>query len=81
METHTGLGTRKTEGFTVDNLDTKGYTEATNTYEKVFITARRVLESLESHCMDNEPERLACCQALADELSAKGLIRRENTND
>ena len=40
--------------FEVDNLDTKSIEEAENSYEEVFITIRKVLESNEQFCCDDE---------------------------
>ena len=72
-EIHTGFGSRQTSGFVVDNLDTKKLEEATSSYEKAFIISREVLKDISSYCLDNDEERLQCCQDLADALR-RGLV-------
>ena len=67
-EVHTGFGSRQTYGFTVDHLDTKTLDQASSLYEEVFVLVRTVLETNTSYCLDNEEERLQCCQDIADKL-------------
>ena len=55
-------------GYTVDNLDKKLMDEATDDFERVFITLRKVLEQNESRCMDSEEDRLDVCQKVAEEF-------------
>ena len=57
-----------TVGFTVDDLDTKKFSDAETQYERVFVLIREVLEQNSSSCMDVEEERLNCCQEVADTL-------------
>ena len=64
----TGFGTRETSGYTIDNLNTKSINEAENLFEQIFILTRGVLEQNDSSCMDNESERLQCCQDIAKVL-------------
>ena len=66
---------REIEGFTIDNLDTKKTTEATNNYEKLFILVREALERNESRCMDDKDDRLECCQVIADTILERGLLK------
>ena len=75
-EVHTGFGSRQTYGFSVDHLDTKTLEEAETLYEKVFILTRMALESNSSYCMDNEGERLQCCQDIADILRTHGVTSK-----
>ena len=75
-EVHTGFGSRQTYGFTVDHLDTKTIEEAENLYEKIFVLTRTVLESNSSYCLDNDKERLQCCQDIADILRTHGVTSR-----
>jgi len=72
-ELHTGFGARHTYGFSVDHLDTKTLEQAETLYEKVFIVTRTVLENNASYCMDNDAERLQCCQDIADALRIHGV--------
>ena len=73
-----------TEGFTIDNLDTKSMPQASNDFERLFITIRKVLEKNDSYCMDNESERLQVCQALARKIKQnskqifEGRIKRSD---
>tara|TARA_A200000159_G_scaffold1170_1_gene1290 strand:+ start:1975 stop:2226 length:252 start_codon:yes stop_codon:yes gene_type:complete len=64
--------------FEVDNLDTKTIEQAENKYEKVFITIRKVLESNEQFCCDDENDRLSLTQSIADILRQSMLIRKED---
>ena len=73
---HTGFGTRQTYGFSVDHLDTKTLDQATSLYEKVFILTRMALEANSSYCLDEEEERLQCCQDIADKLRSHGVTQR-----
>lgn len=57
------------EGFTIDNLDTKGYEQAGNDFERIFIEIREGLKSLES--LDGDANRLQLCHSLARRLSVK----------
>ena len=75
-ETHTGFGSHQTSGFSVDHLDTKSLEEAETLYEKVFILTRTVLEKNSSYCMDNDSERLQCCQDIADTLRTHGVTSK-----
>ena len=75
LEHDTGVGTRTTTGFTIDDLDSKTLAEATDNYEKVFVLIRETLEFNSSFCMDVPEERLRCCQAISDKLRESLLIR------
>ena len=66
---------RFASGFTVDNLDKKSYTQAQSDYERIFILVREALELNSASCMDEEEERLQCCQDIADMISQKGIIK------
>tara|TARA_B100001094_G_scaffold280966_1_gene292120 strand:+ start:2818 stop:3105 length:288 start_codon:yes stop_codon:yes gene_type:complete len=63
-----------TEGYQVDNLNTKNIDEATSSYERVFITIREALERNDACSMDDERDRLQCCQVIADSLRKSSLI-------
>ena len=54
-------------GFTPDdtNIAIKPLKEATNREEYIFIGLREILEKNESHCLDDETERLTVCQELS----------------
>jgi hypothetical protein len=67
--------TRESAGFSVDNLDKKEEDEAKNNYEKIFVLIRKELERSASSCLDVERERLQCCQAIADMLQERKLIK------
>ena len=69
-------GTRSVSGYTIDNLDTKRVEQATNTYEKVFITIREVLKHNEQYCCGDESDRLSIAQVVADTLRQNHLIRK-----
>ena len=75
-EVHTGFGSRQTYGFSVDHLDTKTLEEAETLYEKVFILTRMALERNSSYCMDNDSERLQCCQDITDILQTHGVTSK-----
>ena len=75
-ETHTGFGSRQTYGFSVDHLDTKTLDEAETLYEKVFILTRMTLEDNSGYCLDNDEERLQCCQDIADILRTHGVTSK-----
>jgi hypothetical protein len=62
-------------GFTIDNLDTKKISEASNNYEKLFILVRELLEKNGAACMDDQTDRLQCCQAIADTIKERGLLK------
>ena len=64
METHVSFS----EGYTVENLDTKSIGEARDDFERLFVTIRKVLEDTESYCLDNEEERLQLCQKLTEKI-------------
>jgi len=64
--------------FEVDNLDTKTIEQAENSYEEVFITIRKVLESNEQFCCDDENDRLSLTQSITDILRQSMLIRKED---
>lgn len=66
---------RVLDGFTVDNLDTKAISDAANNYEKLFILVRDLLEKNDSRCMDDQEGRLQCCQAIADTIKERGLLK------
>ena len=72
------MGVSEVSGFTIDNLDTKELDAAVSPYESVFIEIRKQTEKHSSLCMDVESERLSLCQAIADQLRKKGLIRKTN---
>ena len=61
-------------GYTIDDLDSKDLSDARNSFEKVFITIRKALETKESCCLDNEEERLQICQVLSETLNP--MIKR-----
>ena len=61
----------------VDNLDTKTINEAENNYEKVFVTIRTALQDNEQFCCDDEKDRLALTQVVADLLKKSFLIRKD----
>jgi hypothetical protein len=65
MQTTRSLAT----GFTIDNLDSKTMEQATNNFERLFVSIRSILEKNESYCMDVEEERLQVCQDLAKKIS------------
>ena len=60
----------------IDNLDTKDLNQAENNYERVFVTIRKALESNEQFCCDDERDRLALAQIIADSIKQGYLIRR-----
>ncbi len=62
METSTSI----IRGHTVDNLDKKEFSEASNKFEWAFILLREVTSENEFLCMDNEKDRLDLCQAFAE---------------
>jgi len=66
---------RTLDGFTIDNLDTKNISDATNNYEKLFILVRELLEKNDSKCMDDQEDRLQCCQVIADTIKERGLLK------
>jgi len=66
---------RLLDGFTIDNLDTKAISDAANNYEKLFILVRELLEKNDSRCMDDQEDRLQCCQVIADTIKARGLLK------
>ena len=66
---------RTIEGRTIDNLDTKTTSDAANNYEKLFILVRELLEKNDSRCMDDQEDRLQCCQAIADAIKERGLLK------
>ena len=72
----TCLGIKEMRGFTVDNLDTKSVSEATNNYEEVFIRVRQSLEQ-KPWCCDSHEDVLSICQAVADCLKKNLLIKRD----
>ena len=65
----TSFGTRHDSGYTVDNLDTKGFLDAESLFEKVFILTRESLLKNASRCMDSEVDRLQCCHDIARSVS------------
>lgn len=69
-------GTRTVSGYTIDNLDTKTIEQASNHYEKVFITVREVLKHNEQYCCNDENDRLSIAQVVADTLRQGHLIRK-----
>ena len=75
-ESQTGFGTQEVYGFSVDHLDTKSISDATNLYEKVFILTRLALESNSTFCLDNDAERLQCCQDIADLCRLYGVTSK-----
>lgn len=58
-----------TEGYTVDNLDTKTIDQAESEFEIAFIKIRQTLEENESRCLDDEMDRLQVCHALARQIT------------
>ena len=76
MNEETGMGTRRTEGYTIDNLDTKRLKETNDNFEKVFVLIRNELEANASRCCDDNNDRLHLCQVLADSLHTNGIFRR-----
>lgn len=68
---------RTSEFNETDNLNTKSFTEAEDSYEKVFVTVREALESSEQHRCDDENDRLSMAQAIADKLRKNQLIRKD----
>ena len=75
-EMHTGFGSRRTYGFFVDHLDTKTLEQASDLYEEVFVLVRTALEANTSYCLDNDRERLQCCQDIADKLRSHGVTQK-----
>lgn len=69
---------RTSEFSETDNLNTKSLVEAEDSYEKVFITIRKALESNEQFCCDDENDRLSIAQVVADSLRQNRLIRKEH---
>ena len=69
---------RTSEFSETDNLNTKSLVEAEDSYEKVFITIRKALESNEQYCCDDENDRLSIAQVVADSLRQNSLIRKEH---
>ena len=53
------------EGYTLDDLDKKSLNQAKDSFERLFISIRGVLESNGSRCLDEEEERLQICQDLS----------------
>ena len=60
----------------IDNLDTKGISEAENHYEETFIRIREVLND-KPWCCDSQEDVLNICQAVSDELKQNLLIRKD----
>jgi hypothetical protein len=74
--------TQHLRGFTVDNLDTKKFESATTDFERIFITLREAFKANESRCLDNETDRLAVCQAVAEEIkkNRKTIFKEQTQN-
>ena len=68
---------RTSEFHEVDNLDTKALSDAEDSYERVFITVREVLENNGQFCCDDESDRRSISQVVADSLRKSQLIRKE----
>jgi len=68
--TETSMGI--SEGFTIDNLDSKTMKETANDFERLFVAIREVLEKNEAYCLDNENERLQICHDIARYIRSKG---------
>ena len=66
---------RMIDGYTVDNLDTKKISDASDNYEKLFILVRELLEKNETACMDDQADRLQCCQIITDTIKERGLLK------
>ena len=60
----------------VDNLDTKGISEAENHYEEAFIRIREILND-KPWCCDSREDVLNICQSISDELKQNLLIRKD----
>ena len=76
MTTKSCFGLTETSGFTVDNLDTKGISEARNHYEEIFIRVRELLVD-KPWCCDSREDVLSICQAVCDNLRKNLLIRKD----
>ena len=70
MVQKTCMGEQHTSGFSIDNLDTKAFSDATSQYEKTFLTVREVLsaESYDWEKLISEEQKLQMCQDIADEI-------------
>ena len=75
METSFGIS----EGFTLDDLDTKNLEQAENDFEIAFITIRRTLEENESRCLDDEMDRLQVCQEVARSITQAFSVKNKRS--
>ena len=66
----TGIGHRETSGFTVDNLDTKSLSDASNNYEKIFIIVRDELFARQV----TKEKSLQIAQDVSDRAREKGAL-------
>ncbi len=64
----------------VDNLDTKTFQEAMDSYEQAFVTTRDVLKKFEDEQLNlnSESARLTLCQEIVDSLRKSCLIRKDS---
>ena len=73
-----GFGKKIVSGFSVDNLDTKTFEQASTPFERLFIIIRTEMENNESLCMDDEDDRLTLCQAISDRVYKNFTNLRES---
>mgnify|MGYP003132177721 CR=1 FL=1 len=70
----TGMGEQTVSGYSIDNLDSKKYTEANSSYEKAFIIIREILSSDEYSKNFEEIQLLQACQDISDEIRSRRLL-------
>ena len=64
---------RTISGYTIDNLDTKNFNDASSNYEKLFILLREQLKNSDTEM--GEADHLQFCQTMADAARSKGLLK------
>lgn len=67
----TAIGYREISGFTIDNLDTKNFSDASSNYEKLFIIVRDELLARQIE----KKESLQIAQNIADSARMKGALK------
>lgn len=70
----TGMGEQTISGYSIDNLDSKEYSEADSSYEKTFITIREILSSDEYSKHFDNTQLLQVCQDISDEIRSRRLL-------
>ncbi len=70
----TGMGEQTVSGYSIDNLDSKEYSEADCSYEKTFIIIRDILSSDEYSKHFDDTQLLQACQDISDEIRSRRLL-------